>query len=852
MSLKKKHKKNTAGRPRRKSPTIQRASFDLGQALANAIKNHQAGNLQQAEEIYEKILAIHPNHAETLHAKAIMSCQRGQHAVAVSLFQKAIYENPAKAAYHYNLGNALKDLGRFDEAAPSYRKALLLQPDYLEALNNLGVIFHHQARYEEALSTYQKALQLQPNHADTLYNLANTLQSQGRLQEALLSYKKALAIKEDFLEVYAQLGNIFCDQGKPDAAIGCFQHALQLNPTAADGHFNLARALKERGSLDEAIVCYQRALKLQPTSAIAYNNLGNIFQEQGRFTEADACLRRALELRPDYPEAHNNLATIQLAQGQLTESESSCRRALELLPNCAEIYGNLGNTLKAQGRIAEAITSYQQALLLKPTSASAYNNLGNLLQKQGRLAEAEACLRRALEINPDYIEAHSNIGNVLKDQGLLDEAVASYRQALLLKPDYASAHSNLLLTIQYLNTFTPMEIFNEHQRYAEHFEAPLRCDWQPHQNSPDPERRLRVGYVSGDFCNHAVAFFIEPILASHDKSQVEIYCYYNNTKRDGHTERMTANADHWLVCMGMNDEELTRQIRSDGIDILIDLSGHTAHNRLPVFAKKPAPVQATWIGYAGTTGLTAMDYRITDAYMDPPGLTERYHTEKLIRLPDTVAAYRPEPGCPQVNPLPALKSDELIFASLNNPTKINPGVTALWARLLTALPHARLMLGNAAEGGIQQRLIELFGAAGIAAERLILQPRMPIVDYLALHHHIDLALDPFPYNGGTTTYHSLWMGVPVITLAGEQMVSRCGVAILSRIGMHEFITHSEEEYLQRAIELAQDLPGLNRIRQSLREQMSGTNCKPGNITHHLEAAYRDMWRRWCKGERQGE
>jgi predicted O-linked N-acetylglucosamine transferase (SPINDLY family) len=846
-------KKKTIGRQIPKVYFPRRSSFDIKQAFATATENHYAGNLQQAEQIYEKILSINPKHAETLHAQAIMNCQRGQHAAAVPLFQKAIHENPAKAAYHYNLGNALKDLGRFDEATPAYKQALLLQPDHLEALNNLGTIFHRQSQFDNALSTYQKALQLKPDHAATLYNFAITLQSQGRLQEALLFYQKALVIKEDFLEVYTQLGNIFCDQGKPDAAIGCFQHALQLNPTAPEGHFNLARALKEQGALDEAIACYQRAIQLQPTSSSAYNNLGNLLQEQERFTEAEACLRQALELTPDRPETHNNLGAIQLAQGRLAESEASCRRAMEILPNCAEIYGNLGNTLKAQGRIDEAIANYQQALLLKPTSAQAYNNLGNLLQKQGRLAEAEACLRQALEISPDYIEAHSNIGNVLKDQGLLDEAVAYYRQALLLKPDYALAHSNLLLTMQYLNTLTPMEIFKEHQRYAEHFEAPLRRDWQPHQNNSDQERRLKVGYVSGDFCNHAVAFFIEPILASHDKSQVKIYCYYNNTKRDDHTERIAADADHWLACSGMNNEELAQQIRSDGIDILIDLSGHTAHNRLPVFARKPAPVQATWIGYAGTTGLTAMDYRISDAYMDPPGLTERYHSEQLIRLPETVAAYRPEPGCPQVNPLPALCSDEIIFASLNNPTKINPEVINLWARLLTALPHARLMLGNAEEGGIQQRLIELFARSGIAAERLILQPRMPIADYLALHQQIDLALDPFPYNGGTTTYHSLWMGVPVITLAGKHMASRCGMAILSSVGLHEFIAHSKEEYLERAIQLAQDLPQLNRIRQSLRAQMSGTNCNPENITRHLEKAYRDMWRKWCKeGIRQGE
>jgi len=301
--------------------------------------------------------------------------------------------------------------------------------------------------------------------------------------------------------------------------------------------------------------------------------------------------------------------------------------------------------------------------------------------------------------------------------------------------------------------------------------------------------------------------------------------------------------------MDLSDDELAGRIRADSIDILIDLAGHTALNRLPVFARKPAPVQASYIGYPGTTGLSAMDYRISDPWQDPVGLTERYHSETLVRIPGGMA-YEPEPDAPEINALPALHSGELVLACLNGLNKLNPAVVVLWARILQSLPQARLMLGNVTDGGTRDRLTAIFGKAGIGAERLILQPRVTVPEYLALHHQIDLALDPFPYNGGTTTMHSLWMGVPMITMAGDHAVSRLCAAHLSRVGLDEFITHSEEEYLQCAVRFANDLPRLNEVRQSLRARMNAPQCQSTIITRQLEAAYREMWQTWCLSQKQ--
>lgn len=767
--------------------------------------------MREADAVCQQILQLSPNHPDALHMQGMIAYQIGMLDVAAVL------------------------LGSVTEIAPNFA----------DGHNNLGVVLMAQGALDEAIARYRKAIALQPNHANAHYNLGNALKEQGRLDEAIASYRKAVVFTPNYAQLHSNLGDALQTQGRLDEAIASYRKALRLDPDLVEVHYNLGDALREREDPDEAAASYRRAIELKPDYADAYNNLGNVLKNQDKLDEAAAAYEQAIRLKPDFAEAYNNLGVIFQKQDKLNETIACCRQAVSIKPDFAEAYNNLAEAFYALGRLDEAIASNKRALEIRPDSAETYNSLGTALRECGRLDEAAACGRQALLFKPDFAEAYNGLGNTLQAQGRLDEAIACYRQVLSLKPDSTIAYSNLLYTMQYMDTITPAEVFSEHQRYAECFETPLKMHWRPHANSRDPERRLRIGYVSADFYNHAVAFFIEPILANHDKSQVEIYCYYNHNKHDAHTDLIAASADHWLACARMSDDQLAERIRADGIDILIDLSGHTGYNRLPVFARKPAPVQATWIGYAGSTGLTAMDYRITNAEMDPPGLTERYHSESLLRMPDSGVAYRPEPGCLPVNPLPALSADTFVFASLNNLIKINPSVVNLWARILKALPHARLIFGNITDDGIRQRVIERFGQAGVEVDRLILQPRMSFSEYLALHHTIDLALDPFPYNGGTTTMHSLWMGVPVITLAGEHVVSRVGVSALSRLGLDTFITHSEEEYLQRAIQIAQDLSGLDRVRQSLRERMSGTNCEPGSITRHLEMAYRDMWRKWC-------
>ena len=701
--------------------------------------------------------------------------------------------------------------GQLQAAELHCQQALALAPNNPDALHILAMIALKVGKHQLALEIVDSALKLAPNPSAFMFFTRGTaLQALKHVGAAVQSYQHALQLMPDMAVAHNNLGQLYRDMRCLDEAAASFRNVLKHQPNPAS-HCYLAMTLQEQGRLDEAVACYRQLLALYPNSLEACNNLGVVLHQQGRLEEAAESYRQAISIRPDQVDTLANLAAVLLQLGHLEDAVSTCRQALQLYPDSAVVLSNMATALLFLGRRDEAID----------------------------------CCLRAIALNPDMFMAYSTLGNALRDQGRLDEALASFRRVLARNLDFADAHSNLLMAMQYQSPCNPAEIFAEHQRFAQQFETPLKPFWQAHRNERNPDKRLKIGYVSADLCNHVVAYFIEPVLAHHDKSRVEIYCYYNNASHDSVSERLKALADHWLPCASLSDEELAARIRADGIDILVDLSGHTGRNRLPVFARKPAPVQVTWLGYPGTTGLEAMDYRLTDASLDPVGAAEAYYSETLIRLP-ACTTFQPAAESPPVNELPALSGQSLTLACLNNLIKLNPSVIRLWARIMAQLPGSRLMLGNVIDDHVRRRLVALCADAGIPEDRLLLQPKLDMAGYLALHQQIDLALDPFPYGGGTTTNHALWMGVPVVTLAGQTSASRQGATILSGAGLSEFITHSDDEYVARVLELAQDLPQLNRIRQSLRDRLrQSPTAHPEELTRQLEQAYRDMWRTWC-------
>ena len=818
-------------------PDYAEAHNNLGNALMDQ------GKLHEATACWRRALELRPDYAEAHNNLGNALIGQGKLHEATACWRRALELKPDYAEAHINLGDALKDLGKLDEAIAHHRRALELQPGFAQLHYRLGNVFNVQGKLDEAVACYRRALELKPDYAEACINLGNTLKDQGKSDEAVACYRRALELRPDLAEACINLGNAMKDQGKLDEALACYRRALELKPDYAEAHNNVGVAFADQGKLDEAIACYRRALELKPDYADAQSNLGNALSDQGKLDEAVTCYRRALELTPDYAEARYNLGNALKDQAKLDEALACYRLALELKPDYAEAQSNLGSVLREQGKLDEALACYRRALELNPDYATAHNNLGVALTDGGNLDEALACYRRALELKPDYADAHINFGNAFKDQGKSDKSLACYRRALELKPDYAAAHSNLLMALQYCAGVTPAALAEAHAEFDRQHAAPVRGAIVQHENAHHRHRRLRLGFVSPDLGWHPVGCFLIRVLENLNQELHETICYSDRIIKDDLTHRLQAAATQWRDVMGMNDQRLAEQIQADRIDILFDLAGHTAHNRLLTFARKPAPVQITWIGYEGTTGLTAMDYLLADRHVAPEG-SEQYYRERVLRMPDGYLCYDPPAIAPPVGPLPSFEKGYTTFGSFNNLAKITPQVVAVWAEILRREPASRLVMKYRGLGDptVQRRYLDLFAAHGVEPTRLELLPFGSYAEYLSTYHEVDVALDPFPFSGSATTCDALWMGVPVVTCPGETFASRHSLSHLSSVGLTETIARDLDAYVERAVSLTADLPHLALLRAGLRERMVASPlCDGKRFATHLASLLRAMW-----------
>ncbi|MEI7609994.1 MAG: tetratricopeptide repeat protein, partial [Rhodospirillaceae bacterium] len=575
----------------------------------------------------------------------------------------------------------------------------------------------------------------------------------------------------------------------------------------------------DQGRVEEAGELATRALAAKPDFPEALVNLGVVRRIQGRLDEARGCLERALALQPAYPEALNSLGLVFHAQGRLGEAVERYREALRLRPDYPEALNNLGNALSALGDFAAAAGRFRQALAFRPGFADALINLGTAFKEMGRSADAAARYREALAADPESVPALINLGNLRKEQGQAAEAAALYRQALARQPDSPLLLGNLLFALNADDSLGREALFAEHRAFGARHPAPPRPPAPPLVG-----RRLRLGYVSPDFREHSVAQFLAPVLAAHDRAAVEVFCYAEVMAPDAVTARLQGLAEHWRSSVGLSDAALAERIRADGIDVLIDLAGHTAHNRLGAFALRPAPVQATWLGYPNTTGLPSMDYRLVDAVTDPEGEAPEGEadilaTETLIRLPGGFLCYGPPEHAPEPAPPPCLDTGFVTFGSFNTPAKLSESTVALWSELLLALPSARLLLkGQALADAATVALVqERFARHGVAAGRIEAVARIAdAAGHLGAYARIDIALDPTPYNGTTTSCEALWMGVPVVTLAGDRHAGRVGASLLSRLGLAELIASDRSGFVGVAAALAADPARLADLRAGLR------------------------------------
>jgi predicted O-linked N-acetylglucosamine transferase (SPINDLY family) len=619
---------------------------------------------------------------------------------------------------------------------------------------------------------------------------------------------------------------------------------------AAD-HSNLGIVLSALGQREEAESVYRRAITLDPSLAAAHHNLGNLLHGQARHVEATEAFQTAIELSPDYADAWSGLGQSLRRQGRLTEAMEAFRSAVQSAPTSAQAHNDLGTLLFALEHNEEARIELCQALTLDPAHAMAHGNLGALFVRCGRPVAAESACRAAIALSPGEHRWQTNLGVALFMQGRFGEAEACYRKALTLQPDYATGHGNLLFALNYRTDISPEAIFAEYQAWDRHHARPLALRAAPFALDQTPGRRLRVGYVSPDFRQHAVALFIEPLLEAHDRSNVELYCYAEVAAQDVATERFRSLADHWRSTLGMSDTELAELIRGDRIDVLVDLAGHSAGNRLLTFAHRPAPVQVEYLlGHGYTSGLSAMDAFLADAKLAPDG-AEAVFSERLMRLPRIPLAYAPPAGMPPVASPPASANGFVTFGHFGRPERLNGDVIACWSRILEAVPRSRLVLNNRPfqEAEFRALFVARFAAHGVDPARLVLTYTTPQSRTWAAYGDIDIALDPFPHNAGTTTIEALWQGVPVVSLAGRPTVGRFGAAIMHAIGLDDWVTDAPDRYVARAVAAASDLARLAQLRAELRPRFAASPLRDAaGLARAVEAVYRTLWDEWREGD----
>ena len=664
---------------------------------------------------------------------------------------------------------------------------------------------------------------------------------QGDFAAAEAAYRAVLTAAPAYAPALCNLGVVLVRDGKVQEAADCYNLALAGTPGYPDAHFNLGNLHRRAGNLQAAADNYHACLQAKPDHAAACYNLGLVLSAAGDAAAALDCFRQVVELEPGNADAHSRLGDCQMRTGHLADGIVAFRRAVELKPADPRGHYNLGLALSNKGDTATAHDTLKHALELNPDYPEAHNALGLNLEALGRKDDAMFHYQKAVALKPDLADGWSNLGVNLTEQGRVEEAIGCLRESLVHRPSAAPIHSNLLLLLNYSSHLAPETVRDETFAWADRFGGDPP-DRPPVPEPHAPDRPLKVGYVSADFRDHTVAGFIETLLWHHDRDRVEVYAYAQVTRPDATTERLRSLANHWRPVAALSDRQLAEQVRADNIDVLIDLSGHTAGNRLLTFAQRPAPVQATVFGYPGTTGLKAIDFRITDPVSDPPGATEHLSAEGLLRLPENAWVYAPPAGAPAVTPLPAANRKSFTFGCLNNPAKISDACLDTWVKLLSGTAGTRLViLGGQSQTGAK-RLVERFVTAGVFRDRVEVVMRLKKAEYYEAYQLFDLTLDPFPYNGGVTTGDSLWMGVPVLTVEGATYHARQGTMVMRQLGLGEFVADSPAGLIRIAQAWTRRRPELAEIRAGLRERMTAAPIADGpRYVRHLEEALRREW-----------
>ncbi len=855
-------------------------SADAAALVEAGLHHQQAGRLAEAEACYRRALQVHPDNPDAFYRLGCLFYREGHAGVAAGLIAQAIRRDEQNPLYRSDLGSALLMLNRCEEALASYDKALALSPGFAQAVYNRANALMKLKRFEEALAGYEKALTLDPNFAEALFNRGNALQELKRLDEAVASYDRALTIAPAFAEASYNRGNALMGLRRFEESLASYDRTLALKPGFAEAFNNRANALRELKRYKEALASCDRALALKPGLAEALNNRGAALHELKRFDEAVANYNGALALQPYYAEAFNNGANALHELKRYEDALANCERALALKPDYAEAFNTRGNALRELKRFDEAGTSYKRALALKPDYALAFNNLGATLKALKRFDEAIESYEAALALKPDYAEAFVNQGNALHELKRYEEALASYEAALALKPDMAEALSGAMWCANSLCDWgrkaalsaRATELIAEQGSYvlpfsllgysgdpslqlqcarnfaASEFPSPPR---PMRSGAPRRGEKLRIAYLSADFHEHATACLTARLFELHDRSRFEVIALsFGADDGSAMRKRLAAAFDRFIDVRLMSDEAAARLLHGLETDIAVDLKGYTQDARPGIFAYRPAPVQAAYLGYPGTMGVPFIDYIVADATV-APAAHEPFYSEKIVQLPDCyqvndcerkIAAHTPsrqEAGLPK---------EGFVFCCFNGNWKIAPDVFDVWMRLLHATEGSVLWLIHGNEGA-RRNLCAEAQARGVDPGRLIFAPRLPGDEHLARHRLADLFLDTLPCNAHTTASDALWAGLPVLTQQGEAFAGRAAASLVKAIGLPELVTHSLAEYEALALRLAREPALLASYRDRLAaNRLAYPLFDTDRFRRHIETAYLKMWEICERGE----
>lgn len=737
--------------------------------------------------------------------------------------------------------------GRLADAERLYRQIIAIDARHADSLHLLGVLATQTGRPDAGVDLIGRAIRVRNDVHFYHCNLGNALRACGKLDEAEARYKRAIALKPDYAEAHNNLGSLLKVKGKIELAVTHLQRALALNADYADAHNNLGQALQLQGRPDEAIACFQRATALKPDLVQAHTNLGRVLADQGKLDQAVVAFERAASLAPDVAEAQADLANVLRALGRLDEAAARYERAVTLRPDYAEAHNNLGSTFQDQGRAGDAATCYERALAAKPTLAQAHYNLGTLRKYEGRLDAAARCFEQALAHDPQHVPALCDLAAIRMAFGDFPGARQLYERAIAARPQEPSAFRYLVASLLYDPELSADAVFAAHRRFGASVTPQPRAEPVMFAGRRDPDRKLRVGWLSADMHDHPVMRNLLPIFGHRDRARFDDIFYAEPARPNDIQSSLRQTAAGWRPTAGMSDAQVAEQIRADNIDILMLLAGHFDRNRPQIAAFRPAPLQVSIFDPA-TSGLAAMDYIAVDSVMVPARRTEQF-TERPLRLPNIYLHPRPT-NAPDPTPPPVLASGRITFGCFNNPTKLNDRVLELWAQVLGRVPNSRLILryfNQFQSPTLRDRVARIMAGSGIDPSRLDMGgTHAPVSGHLAQYAEVDVALDPFPFTGSTTTFEALWMGVPVVSLIGRSVVSRWTFAMLHQVRLDDLAAATPDEYVNIAARLAATPEYLARLRAELRAKVAGSPlCDARRMTRHLERAQRAIWRRWC-------